>query len=72
LHLSSVQPGDFVRLRGRRWLVEDQFELGRGLTSVRVACVDDDARGETADVILGAELDAEAWWRMATVFATWK
>ncbi len=59
LHLSSVQPGDFVRLRGRRWLVEDQFELGRGLTSVRVACVDDDAQGETADVILGAELDAE-------------
>lgn len=48
-----------MRLRGRRWLVEDQFELGRGLTSVRVACVDDDAQGETADVILGAELDAE-------------
>lgn len=59
MHLSSVQPGDFVRLRGRRWLVEDQFELGDGLTSHRVACVDDDAQGETADVILGAELDAE-------------
>ena len=29
------------------------------MTSVRVACVDDDAQGETADVILGAELDLE-------------
>ena len=56
---STVRPGDFVRLRGRRWLVEDQADLGAGLASVRVACVDDDAQGETADVILGAELDAE-------------
>ena len=48
----------FVRVRGRRWLVEDTRDLGEGLASVSLACVDDDAQGETADVVWSAELDA--------------
>ena len=54
-----MQSGDFIRLRGRRWLVEGERDLGGGLSALRVACVDDDAQGETAEVVWSAELDAE-------------
>lgn len=56
---TSVQPGEFVRLRGRRWLVEGERDLGDGLSAFRVACADDDAQGEIAEVVWSAELDAE-------------
>ena len=39
-----VRVGDFVRVRGRRWLVEDERPLGEGLGSLRLACIDDDAQ----------------------------
>lgn len=55
----GIQSGDFVRLRGRRWLVEGERDLGEGLSALHVACVDDDAQGETAEVVWTAELDAE-------------
>ena len=61
--------GQFVRVRSRRWLVEDagpdpKFPL------VRLACIDDDATGETVDVLWDAELDrevlgAEGWDQIA-------
>jgi ERCC4-related helicase len=54
-----IVTGDFVRLRGRRWLVEGQSDLGDGLSAVRVACVDDDAQGEATEIVWAAELDAE-------------
>ena len=38
--------GDFVRVRTRRWLVEDERAPVDGLTALRLACVDDDAQGE--------------------------
>jgi hypothetical protein len=53
-----VAPGSFVGLRGRRWLVEGERELGPTLTALRIACIDDDAQGETTEVIWDAELDA--------------
>ncbi|TWB25636.1 DISARM system SNF2-like helicase DrmD [Nitrospirillum bahiense] len=57
--MTTVQTGDFVRLRGRRWLVEGERDLGEGLTTLNLACVDDDAQGERADIVWSAELDAE-------------
>jgi hypothetical protein len=51
--------GDFVRLRTRRWLVEGERLGNQGLRSLRLACVDDDAQGELADILWDAELDAE-------------
>ena len=54
---SAPQPGDFVNVRSRRWLVEDGQSV-EGLTAVRLACVDDDAQGETVSVLWDAELDA--------------
>ena len=45
---ATPQRGDFVRVRTRRWLVEDERGVGNGLTALRLACVDDDAQGETS------------------------
>jgi superfamily II DNA or RNA helicase len=55
---SSPQRGDFVRVRSRRWLVEDGPAVA-GLNTVRLACIDDDAQGEAVAVLWDAELDAE-------------
>jgi hypothetical protein len=54
------QRGDFVRVRTRRWLVEDERSAGEGLTALRLACVDDDAQGEMVEVLWDAELDTQA------------
>jgi hypothetical protein len=64
--------GDFVRVRTRRWLVEDERDVGAGLTAVRLACVDDDAQGEAVEVPWNAELDAsilrdEGWAAVAKI-----
>ena len=48
-----------MRVRTRRWLVEGERERGAGLTSLTLACVDDDAQGETAEIVWAAELDGE-------------
>ena len=42
--MATPQRGDFVRVRTRRWLVEDERGVGDGLTALRLACVDDDAQ----------------------------
>lgn len=52
------QRGDFVRVRSRRWLVEDERPID-GLKTLRLACVDDDAQGEVAEVLWDAEIDGE-------------
>ena len=77
------QRGDFVRVRTRRWLVEDERQISGGLTTLRLACVDDDAQGETVDLLWDAELDGsiltdEGWAAVAklgtddpTVFAAY-
>src|SRR5271169_5551133 len=65
------RPGDFVRVRSRRWLVEDGAAV-KGLNTVSLACVDDDAQGETVSVIWDAEFDAtiladEGWANVSRV-----
>jgi SNF2 family DNA or RNA helicase len=54
---TTPQRGDFVRVRTRRWLVEDEHSAGDGLAALRLACVDDDAQGEVVEVLWDAELD---------------
>ena len=49
---------DFVRVRAGRWLVEDQRQAGQHLIALKLACIDDDAQGETAHIVWNAELDA--------------
>jgi hypothetical protein len=68
------QCGDFVRVRTRRWLVEGEGSGGEGLTTIRLACVDDDAQGETVEVLWDAELDGsvlgDEGWAAVAKFGT--
>ena len=66
---SQPKVGQFVSLRGRLWLVEG--EPDGECDGHSLACVDDDASGETARVLWGAEVDArlrdeEAWGSLGT------
>jgi SNF2 family DNA or RNA helicase len=54
---SIPTPGDFVEVRTRRWLVES-VTGGDSLTRARLACIDDDAQGETLEVLWRDEVDA--------------
>jgi superfamily II DNA or RNA helicase len=55
----APEPGELVQVRSRRWLVEEVIApTTSGQTSlVRLACADDDAQGETIDVLWDYELD---------------
>jgi hypothetical protein len=55
--MSRPRRGDFVRVRTRRWLVEDERGVGNGLTALRLACVDDDAQGEMVELLWDVEPD---------------
>ena len=50
-------PGDFIKVRGRVWIVEVVREDHPGVVSL--ICVDDDAQGDRLDVDLGAEIDVQ-------------
>ena len=54
-------PGQIVRARARRYLVEDVTPppMPEDDTRVRLACLDDDAQGETLEILWERELDAE-------------
>jgi hypothetical protein len=53
---SPPQAGNFVEVRGRRWLVE---EVEAGQPSIAsLSCIDDDAQGDELRVISDVELDA--------------
>jgi hypothetical protein len=64
--------GDLVVVRSRRWLVDDVVPSGSQKTYlVRLACADDDAQGQTLDVLWDYEVDArvieeEAWKEVAS------
>jgi superfamily II DNA or RNA helicase len=55
-HLRSPRPGDFVEVRGRRWLVEEVVD-GRP-SNISLSCIDDDAQGDELRVIWEAEIAA--------------
>lgn len=64
--------GDLVRVRSRRWLVEEVVDPGVAgqSTWVRLACADDDAQGQSLDVFWDYELDRrileeESWQDLA-------
>lgn len=58
--------GDFVELRGRRWLIEAADPKGSDLDAIALSCISDDAQGERLDVLWDAEisprsLDDNSW-----------
>jgi SNF2 family DNA or RNA helicase len=62
--------GEFVQLRGRTWIVEGVAPDHDGMLPLRLACVADDAQGETLEVLWDAEIAAtvhreDAWENLA-------
>ena len=63
---ANIEPGSFVELRGRPWLVEEvQGEL-TGLRTLNLSCIADDAQGERLEILWDAEigavlLDEDGW-----------
>ena len=55
----NPEVGELVRVRSRRWLVEEVVPPSNGAASslVRLACADDDAQGQALDVYWDYELD---------------
>lgn len=63
---ATIEPGSFVELRGRPWLVEEvQGEL-TDLQTLNLSCIADDAQGERLEILWDAEigavlLDKDGW-----------
>ncbi|MGI8802088.1 MAG: DISARM system SNF2-like helicase DrmD [Solirubrobacteraceae bacterium] len=51
------EQGELVQVRSRRWLVEKVAPQDAGSAVVSLACADDDAQGETLDVLWDYEID---------------
>ena len=69
----SPHVGELVRVRSRRWLVEDVIEAEKPGETARVAlaCADDDAQGQTLTVFWDYEIDRriledEGWTDLAS------
>lgn len=58
MSVSNPEPGDFVELRGRPWLVEALLGNPGDLQTVSLSCVSDDAQGERLEVLWDAEIGA--------------
>jgi superfamily II DNA or RNA helicase len=54
-----MQAGQFVSLRGRRWLVEGAASNDKTLQTVALSCIADDAQGEPLEVLWDAEVAPE-------------
>ena len=69
--MSSPEPGDFVEVRGRPWLVEAVLGDPSDLQTLGLSCISDDAQGERLEVLWDAEISAtlldDDSWRMVGV-----
>ncbi|MEP0872761.1 DISARM system SNF2-like helicase DrmD [Trichocoleus desertorum AS-A10] len=56
-----LEPGQIIRVRSRQYLVEDVIPSvsPTGDTRVRLACLEDDAQGDTLEVFWEREIDAQ-------------
>jgi hypothetical protein len=54
----GIQQGQFVEVRARPWLVEAVDDTQPDLTTLRLACIADDAQGEQIEVLWDAEIGA--------------
>ena len=63
---ATIEPGSFVELRGRPWLVEEVQGEANDLQTLNLSCISDDAQGERLEVLWDAEigavvLDEDGW-----------
>ena len=62
----TIEPGSFVELRGRPWLVEGLRGDEGDLQTLSLSCISDDAQGERLEILWDAEigaaiLDEDGW-----------
>ncbi len=67
----DIEPGNFVELRGRPWLVEAVRGAKSDLQTLCLSCISDDAQGERLEVLWDAEvgptvLSADGWQNVGT------
>lgn len=55
-----IEPGNFVQVRGRPWLVESVGDEADGLRTLQLSCISDDAQGEALEVLWDSEIGAIA------------
>ncbi|MFI5023821.1 MAG: DISARM system SNF2-like helicase DrmD [Alphaproteobacteria bacterium] len=55
----AIEPGSFVEVRGRPWLVEALRGEGSDLQTLSLSCISDDAQGEQLEVLWDAEIGAK-------------
>lgn len=65
LQVDKIKPNSIVRVRSRKWLVTKIQRSQHQDTLVSLACLEDDAQGETLDVFWERELDARSDERQA-------
>src|SRR5271165_6823655 len=63
---ATIEPGSFVELRGRPWLVEEVQGEAKDLQTLNLSCISDDAQGERLEILWDAEigavvLDEDGW-----------
>ena len=63
---ATIEPGSFVELRGRPWLVEEIQGEANDLQTLNLSCISDDAQGERLEILWDAEigavvLDEDGW-----------
>lgn len=56
-----LEPGQIIRVRSRQYLIEEVIPsyTGGGDTRVRLACLEDDAQGDSLEVFWEREIDAQ-------------
>jgi hypothetical protein len=54
----TIEPGTFVQVRGRPWLVEALQGVGTDLQTLSLSCIADDAQGERVEILWDAEIGA--------------
>ena len=52
----SYRVGDFIRVRGRRWLVEEAHENAAVGALLKLSCLEDDAQGDVLEVAVRSEI----------------
>src|ERR1700693_549378 len=68
---TAIEPGNFVELRGRPWLLEELRGEASDLQTLSLSCISDDAQGERLEILWDAEigavaLDEDGWRNVGT------
>jgi hypothetical protein len=52
---ATTEPGSFVELRDRPWLVEEIQGEANDLQTLNLSCISDDAQGERLEILWDAD-----------------